>query len=277
MTRVKGLLLAAFITGCVLSLGLWINNQVGLSVVMVENVPARVLSTNETDTITEGQKKLDIHPLITRGGAGSNASFMWSKTPDNRFGSVSSLITSELREYNQEYLEGIGLNEIIIVSNIATHAGGPVLGFADPLRGQIYLNAVKVEGEQSRAIVAEQTLHHELAHLLAYELYGYGFDQNSQWAKLETFEYGQHNQSNGEYFPRDGFVSSYSMKSASEDFAEVYSLIYTDYFQSLLAEKAQGSELLREKLRFVYGAIDKISPDQCRQSHQMIEHGCDLM
>lgn len=274
MTRVNGLLLGAFITSCILSFGLWINSQVGLSVEMVDSVPARMLSTNDADIAIERQKKLNAHSLITRGEAGSNASYMWSRTPEERFISVGNLVTNELGEYSQNYLEGIGVNEIIIVSDITTHIGGPVLGFADPLRGQVYLNAVKVVGEQSRAVVAEQTLHHELAHLLAYELYGYGFDRNSQWAKEDSFDYGRHHQANGQYFPRDGFVSSYSMTSASEDFAEVYSLIYTNYFQELLFEEAEKSQLLSQKLSFVYDSIGKISPDQCRISPAIIDIAC---
>src|SRR5680860_84268 len=151
----------------------------------------------------------------------SNREYSWSNVSDDyETAGMLALIDHELGEYSSDYLKKIGLHRIVLVDNIKNSSSQPVLGFSDPQAGEIYLNSVATDGEYSRTVIAEQTVHHEIGHFLAYSEYGVLFERRSEWPMVsEEDSYAKQASSKSEYFPEDGFVSRYAMTSASEDFA----------------------------------------------------------
>ncbi len=261
--NVKSLVTGMFITSCVVLLSLWMNSLVNSSVVEINFTPQRTATGRVTSpriddsaAVTTASSSVAI---LTSPRTFSNRSYVWTNPRSDETANMTNLVNRELSEYSAEYLAKIGLNQVILVDDIRNRAGQPVLGFSDPLAGEIYLNTVALEGEYSRATVAEQTIHHEVAHFLAYTVYGYWFDRDSGWKDLDSnYSYGEDVAVSKEYFPRDGFVSRYSMSSPGEDFAETYSLLYTEYFNDALADEASSSELLSKKLEFVYQTISQV-------------------
>lgn len=279
MVDVRSLLPGLFITSLIVLFGLWLSSLASFSVVEINAVPQKTtvatvipqkvagITTDNTQT----NQMINSQPKVF-----ANRSYTWKTPKATEVANMTSLVSGELAEYSDSYLNNIGLRQIILVDDIQNRARQPVLGFSDPLAGKIYLNTVELEGKYSRSVVAEQTVHHEIAHFLAYARYGYWFDRDSGWQQLsQNYSYGDVANTSQEYFPRDGFVSRYSMSSPGEDFAEVYSLIYTEYFQSRLGDEASGSELLENKARFVYKTISQVDPAQCLASYQTVESACD--
>jgi len=259
---VRSLLPGLFITSLIVLFGLWLTSLSSFSVVEINAVPQKAIVTTaipqKVDGITTGNTQTN-QMINSEPKVFTNRSYTWKTPKATEVANMASLISGELTEYSGSYLRDIGLRQIILVDDIQNRAGQPVLGFSDPLAGKIYLNTVELEGEYSRSVIAEQTIHHEVAHFLAYSVYGYWFDRDSGWQQLsQNYSYGDVASNSQEYFPRDGFVSRYSMSSPGEDFAEVYSLIYTEYFKNTLKDEASRSELLSKKLEFVYQTISQV-------------------
>lgn len=280
MVDVKSLIPGLFVASCMILASLWLSSQVSLSVVEINPTPQKptVAGTVSASGGATNVRDGGINEIISsQPTVFANRSYTWKAPKTDEISAMSSLISAELGEYSNSYLNDIGLRQIILVDDIRNRANQPVLGFSDPLAGKIYLNTVELEGEQSRSVVAEQTIHHEIAHFLAYARYGYWFDRDSGWQELDTnYSYGQvATNVSSEYFPRDGFVSRYSMNSPGEDFAEVYSLLYTEYFKQSLSDEANRSQLLERKTRFVYDTIATVDRGQCLASFQAFEFACD--
>ncbi len=279
MVDVRSLSLGFFIASIFIALSLWVNSLVNSSVIELDFTQPRAVATTKSvhSTVVSAETEVTAEAMVDAAPTTfSNLSYTWSAPKTSEVQKMKALISSELSEYSQQYLNDIGLRKVTLVDNIQNKANQPVLGFSDPLKGEIYLNTVELEGEFSRSMVAEQTVHHEIAHLLAYSEYGYWFDRDSGWQELGgNYSYGEAKTMYKEYFPRDGFVSRYSMTSPGEDFAEIYSLIYTEYFKEKLAAEAKNSELLGSKTKFVYETISGADPAQCRASFSIFDRACD--
>ncbi len=279
MFDVKSLLLGLFITSCMLVFGLWINLQVNSSVLEIDFTPSKTEVLNAGEHVSSSSINRSDNTsvaIIDSPTTFANRVYTWDSPSEAEVPAMRGLVKRELGEYTDTFLANVGLKRIVLVDNIKNRVGSPVLGFSDPLRGEIYLNTVKLEGQFSREVVAEQTIHHEVAHLLAYNTYGYWFDRESGWQELGSADlYGKISNSNKEYFPEDGFVSRYGMTSPSEDFAEAYSLIFTEYFQNRLKAEVKGSELLSRKMKVIYETISQADPAQCLASFQAFERACD--
>lgn len=261
MFRLKRLFLGSFISGLVVLFGWWINSAVMFNVTEITTLPSKQSGRILADSTANSKHSnlINTEPMIF-----SNASYQWQEPEASRLDGMQNLVSEELSKYSSEYLGKVGLKKIILVSKITTYAGHPVLGFADPLKGEIYLNTIDIIEDKSRNITARQTLHHELAHLLAYINYGYWFDRDSGWSKLEQLsDYGRYHSSDSELFPKEGYVSRYAMTSASEDFAEVYSMVFTDYYLEILNRKVSSDSTIKEKAAFVYESIANVDSGYC--------------
>ncbi len=283
MPFIKRFLPGVVVASIVVVLSLWSNSLVNSSVVELNFMPPRHAVSAEPSSVNDtsvdytfaSTERVTSQLITSNPTSFSNRSFSWTTANAQELPNMKKLISYELENYSDSFLDAIGVRRIILVDNIVNRANQPMLGFADPLRGDIYLNTVEVVGEFSRAITAEQTLHHELAHLLAYTKYSYWFDRDSGWREFsQNHVYGVIS-GNSEFFPKNGFVSRYSMTSPSEDFAEVFSLMYTNHFMALLKEESKNSYSLSKKVRFVYEVISYADLAQCRATFQIFDQVCD--
>lgn len=281
MYRFRGIFIGLIGFGLFWTLGASMNAFVMSNTIEVKALPGRVdvpaPSTNVDNIMTSsGDRLVNGVEVSSNSTSMANRKYTWEKAKDNHeLVGMFSLIENELDEYREGYLEAVGLHEIIIVDNIQNEYKQPVLGFSDPLAGEIYLNSLATSGDQSRAVIGEQTIHHEIGHFLAYSEYGYFFDRESGWSSLGAENlYGKVVNADQEYFPVDGYVSRYALTSASEDQAEVYSLIFTEQFQDRLKKEASKSELLRSKLEITYRMMNHADANQCSLSYRAVAEAC---
>lgn len=281
MNRFRGIFIGLIGFGIFWALGALMNTFVASNITEVSVFQGRIdapssASSSSNSAITSKNRDINSVDVSSVTSSFANQKYTWTNANDSyELAGMFNLVENELGEYREEYLRAVGLHRIFIVDDIQNNSGQPVLGFSDPLAGDIYLNSLATTGGQSRAVIGEQTIHHEIGHFLAYSRYGYLFDRESGWSALTTDNlYGKIMSVNSEYFPVDGYVSRYALTSASEDFAEVYSLIFTEQFQDRLSREASKSELLRAKLKLTYQMINQADSNQCSQIYQALDVTC---
>ena len=173
-----------------------------------------------------------------------------SKSIDKKF----NLIKKNFDRYNSEFLNKINLKYIVLCENLMVSE----------------INAAGVPNHKMRTLIIdikfnknffERVLHHEVFHLANDSYKNYFLESN--WEKFNNagFSYSEcstcSNRLNlnllGE---NNGFLTEYSMSTASEDMAEVFSFLMTDI--KITENKASKDAILKKKISFIKKGIAKI-------------------
>ena len=176
------------------------------------------------------------------------------KPDENIIKTKFRIIKKNLDKYQKNFLENINLKYIVLcenlkVSNIKT-AGVP--------NHNVKTLIIDINSDER---YFERSIHHELFHMVddSFEL----LFPSQEWGKLNTpeFKYAEcstcSNRSNLSLIKNsNGFLTEYSMSTASEDMAEIFSFLMTD--KENLLSIALKDPILNNKINFLIAEIKKI-------------------
>ena len=173
-----------------------------------------------------------------------------SKSVDQKF----NLIKKNLDRYNSNFLNKINLKFIVLCQNLIVSE----------------ISAAGVPNHKMRTLIVdinfdkkffERVLHHEVFHLI-YDTHKSYFSEND-WKKFNNseFKYSEcstcSNRLNLNLLEKNnGFLTEYSMSTASEDMAEVFSFMMTD--MEVIINKALKDPILNEKILFIKSRVAQI-------------------
>lgn len=164
------------------------------------------------------------------------------------------VIKKNLEKYKKDFLEKINLKYVVLcenlkVSNIKT-AGVP--------NHKVKTLIIDIKSDPR---YFERSIHHELFHMVddSYEnLFSY-----DKWEKfnISNFQYAECSTCSNRtdlslIKDSTGFITEYSMSTASEDMAEIFSFMMTD--MDNLSIISQKDSILNDKINFIISEISKI-------------------
>ena len=173
-----------------------------------------------------------------------------SKSVDQKF----NLIKKNLDRYNSNFLNKINLKFIVLCENLIVSE----------------ISAAGVPNHKMRTLIIdinfdrnffERVLHHEVFHLINDSHKSYFLEND--WKKFNNseFKYSEcstcSNRLNLNLLEKNnGFLTEYSMSTASEDMAEVFSFMMTD--MEVIINKALKDPILNEKILFIKSRVAQI-------------------
>ena len=173
-----------------------------------------------------------------------------SKSVDQKF----NLIKKNLDRYNSNFLNKINLKFIVLCENLTVSE----------------ISAAGVPNHKMRTLIIdinfdqnffERVLHHEVFHLINDSHKSYFLEND--WKKFNNseFKYSEcstcSNRLNLNLLEKNnGFLTEYSMSTASEDMAEVFSFMMTD--MEVIINKALKDPTLNEKILFIKSRVAQI-------------------
>ena len=173
-----------------------------------------------------------------------------SKSVDQKF----NLIKKNLDRYNSNFLNKINLKFIVLCENLTVSE----------------ISTAGVPNHKMRTLIIdinfdrnffERVLHHEVFHLINDSHKSYFLEND--WKKFNNseFKYSEcstcSNRLNLNLLEKNnGFLTEYSMSTASEDMAEVFSFMMTD--MEVIINKALKDPILNEKILFIKSRVAQI-------------------
>ena len=177
-----------------------------------------------------------------------------NKPSENDIKNKFKLIKKNLERYEKVFLEKINLKYVVLCENLTV---------ADIKTAGVPNHKVKtlIIDIKSDPRYFERSIHHELFHM-ADDSYDNLFSYD-RWEKFNIldFQYAEcstcSKRSNLSLIQdTNGFITEYSMSTASEDMAEVFSFMMTD--MDNLSIISQKDSILNDKINFIISEISKI-------------------
>ncbi len=174
------------------------------------------------------------------------------------------LYIEEFSKYPRSMAQAVNLEWVAFVKGLqvfddpraATYMRFFASGTMKPAGGMVY--DVQQGAYDERYV--RWVLHHEFFHFIDDRL-NRGFE-DSEWSRLNPKEFrytGVEAPSSGFLdHPRAGVITSYSMKSAWEDRAEVFAALFVDEAHPRLRQIADGDSVVRSKVRFMMRLLRRI-------------------
>jgi len=164
------------------------------------------------------------------------------------------LIEKNLNRYSSDFLNKINLKYIVLCENLSVSQINAA-GVPNPKTKTLVIN-IKFNKDHF-----ERVLHHEIFHMINETHKNYFLYE--KWKKFNNSEFKYAKCSTcsdrlGLSFLKEnkGFVTEYSMSTASEDMAEVFSFLITD--KKKIENKALIDTVLNKKILFIKSNILKI-------------------
>ena len=165
-----------------------------------------------------------------------------------------TIIKNNLDRYSSDFLNKINLKYIVLCEDLSVSNIGAA-GIPNYKMKTIIINTKFNKHSLGRIV------HHELFHIIN-ENYKNYFNKTS-WIKFNNskFKYAECSTCSDRLNlsllkENEGFVTEYSMSTASEDMAEVYSFLMTD--KKKIEDKALKDTILKKKIIFIKENILKI-------------------
>lgn len=200
--------------------------------------------------------------FTTNPGYSSNANYSWNVVSKSSHDSQIAYYQSfdyEISKYSTDFLDDAGLSRVIFVDKIQMNNGQAVLGFADVITGELFLN---IDAARAQTGLIQSTVHHEIAHILFYTVYRSSMYALEGWpAAGASAAEATSSSSMGQSFPSAGFVSSYSKTSVAEDIAEVFAYIMTDSYNTDLRATIAEDDVLKQKVEIVRSTANQINSE----------------
>jgi hypothetical protein len=171
-------------------------------------------------------------------------------------------LVDELSRYPRPFVKELGLQQLVLVSELR-HKGEAVGAFAMGPAFALFANPQTLSGDAA--------LHHELFHFVDYRLHGMPANHR-EWIALNPA--GTRYRGGGRAVMRQtgagstrlnalrrdlpGFATEYAQADASEDMAEVFSLLMTQ--RPELYQLTTTDTVIAAKVTYVIQALDKIAP-----------------
>jgi len=203
-------------------------------------------------TSTNGIKYLKAEKSFRVGIVKNNV--QCDKLNDKNIENKFRIIKRNLEKYEKNFLEKINLKYVVLCENLKVSdirtAGVPN-----------YKVKTLIIDINSDPRYFERSIHHELFHM-ADESYENLFSYD-EWKKfnIPNFQYAECSTCSnrtGLSLVKDssGFITEYSMSTASEDMAEIFSFMMTD--MNNLSTISQEDSILNNKVNFLISEIQKI-------------------
>ena len=164
------------------------------------------------------------------------------------------IVSKNFNKYSFNFLKKINLKYIVLCENLSVSE----------------INSAGVPNHKMRTLIIdikfnkdhfERVIHHEIFHIIN-ESYKNYFNEN-MWKKFNTtkFKYVECSTCSDRldlflYEKTKGFLTEYSMSTASEDMAEVFSFLMTD--ENNIKNKAIKDSILNNKISFIKNNLLKI-------------------
>ena len=206
-------------------------------------------------TSTNGIKYLKAKKSFKVGIVKNNV--QCNKLSDNKIKNKFKIIKRNLEKYEKDFLEKINLKYVVLCENLKV---------SDIRTAGVPNHKVKtlIIDIKSDPRYFERSIHHELFHM-ADESYDNLFSYD-KWEKfnIPSFQYAEcstcSNRSDLSLIKdTSGFITEYSMSTASEDMAEIFSFMMTD--MENLSIISQKDSILNKKINFIVNEIRKIDND----------------
>ena len=203
-------------------------------------------------TSTNGIKYLKAKKSFKVGIVKNNV--QCNKLSDNKIKNKFKIIKRNLEKYEKDFLEKINLKYVVLCENLKV---------SDIRTAGVPNHKVKtlIIDIKSDPRYFERSIHHELFHM-ADESYDNLFSYD-EWEKfnISNFQYAEcstcSNRSDLSLIKdTSGFITEYSMSTASEDMAEIFSFMMTD--MNNLSIMSRKDSILNNKINFIVSEIQKI-------------------
>ena len=199
-----------------------------------------------------GLKYLKAYKVFEVGIRNNNVKCFNSNTDD--INKKFKIISKNLNKYSSDFLKKINLKYIILCEDLSVSG----------------INTAGVPNHQMRTLIIdiqfntkhfERAIHHEVFHIIK-DGYNEHFDEDI-WNKYNNaeFKYAECSTCSDRldlsiYKKTKGFLTEYSMSTASEDMAEVFSFLMID--ENNIKNKAKKDSILNNKISFIKKNILKI-------------------
>ena len=199
-----------------------------------------------------GLKYLKAYEAFEVGVRNDNVKCFNSKTEDidRKF----QIISKNLNRYSSDFLKKINLKYIVLCEDLSVSG----------------INTAGVPNHKMKTLIIdiqfnknhfERTMHHEVFHIIQDEYNNY-FNEDI-WSNYNNaqFKYAECSTCSDRldlsiYNKTKGFLTEYSMSTASEDMAEVFSFLMID--ENKIKNKAEKDLILKKKISFIKNNILKI-------------------
>jgi len=248
------MLFVAFITGCSSLL-----NSEDRSNAELLSDPDFVQTKNKIDSIVS--QIADVHsvriyyrkrPFFILGR------FKYKLAPKSEYTKVLKylkLLQYELNKYPKTFLQRVGVKRIVVCRELSSW-GYSAGGLPKPGGKAVYYDYAACSN-----VYSQQTVHHELYHMIEAKFKGSLYYKDPVWAKFndKDFKYGKGgrrfkwNDSNRKkpFHPKTGFVTAYATSALEEDKAEVYAALFVEEISACLHDWIKEDEILKNKVNYM--------------------------
>tara|TARA_B100000965_G_scaffold391777_1_gene400249 strand:- start:13 stop:750 length:738 start_codon:yes stop_codon:yes gene_type:complete len=166
-----------------------------------------------------------------------------------------NLVAKNLNKYESYFLKKINLKYVVLCKNLSVSG----------------INSAGVPNFKMKTLIIdinfdenyfERILHHEVFHIINDSYKNYFLENEWKNFNPKNFKYAECSTCSdkldlSEFKETNGFLTEYSMTTASEDMAEVFSFLIKD--KKNLYEKSSKDPILKNKISFIKNNILKIS------------------
>jgi len=209
------------------------------------------LEIYETNT-ANGLKYLKAYKPFEVGIRNNNVKCFNSnaKDVDEKF----NIIAKNLKKYSSDFLKKINLKYIVLCEDLSVSG----------------INTAGVPNHKMRTLIIdikfnkdhfERTIHHEIFHVIKDSYNNYFKEDIWKNYNNDEFKYAKCSTCSDRldlsiYKKTNGFLTEYSMSTASEDMAEVFSFLMID--KNNIKSKANKDSILNNKISFIKRNVSKI-------------------
>ena len=176
------------------------------------------------------------------------------KNKSEKFNEKYSEAQRNLNRYSDDFFRKIKLKYIILCSELKI-AGIPTLGFANPEMKTIILNTSSNNSNFVRI------LHHEVFHIIEHSFKKKLFSNSWRNFNSKDFKYSECSTCSSKYslekiYDSKGFISEYAKSTISEDMAETFSFMMSDY--NLVLDMIGKDQILDKKTMMIKNIVKNI-------------------
>jgi len=176
------------------------------------------------------------------------------------------LYIDEFSKYPRSFTRAVNLEWVAFVKSLRVHEDSRAAtylrhfasGTMEPGGGMVY----DVQQGALNEGYVRWVLHHEFFHFIDAQLNR--DTEHRAWVEVNPKEFRytgiSASSSNTLDHPRPGMITSYSMKSESEDRAELFAALFVDGAHSRLREIAESDPVVRSKIRLMMRFLSRIDP-----------------
>src|SRR3954451_16220783 len=191
-----------------------------------------------------------------------------SDSKSEKFRYYVEMVRDQFKRQRTAVIDRSGLREIILVDALAVD-GQPRAAVPDYPLGRIYLDPSvgNWSGQYQRHLI-----HHEFFHFIMGKWKDDAYFKDPDWIALnaEGAKYGNGgvNARTSDMFelnyPDAGFINRYSQSAVEEDMAEMFAVFFVPEELKQVETWAQEDDVLRRKLRYMRGLIDRFAEDRAK-------------